>query len=92
MSHYTQSSPAVVVKVAVFRAQINHLEDLVRCDWHACVSDRERGDCLAAMQRVGCELIAMTCKRATEADMTRRERAIEGSTTLITAHRKLIAG
>lgn len=76
---------AVTVKVAEFRRAIEHLERLVRCDWHACVGADERERCIATMKRVGAELILMVCKRATVDDMNRRERAIDRSASIITA-------
>lgn len=74
---------AVTVKVAEFRGAIEHLERLVRSDWHACVNADERARCIASMKRVGAELICMVCKRATVEDMNRRERAIDRSASLV---------
>lgn len=74
---------AVTVKVAEFRGAIEHLERLVRCDWHACVNNAERARCIDSMKRVGAELICMVCKRATVDDMNRRERVIDRSAAII---------
>jgi len=43
----------------------------------------EQANCIEVAKRVGAELIEMVCKRATVADMDRRERAIDRSTQLI---------
>jgi hypothetical protein len=68
------------VNVAEFRQQIEHLERLVNCDWHACANDAERADWAFRARKVGSELIHMACKRATVADMDRRERVLDKST------------
>ena len=85
-SHYTTPFDGKMntVRIAEFRNQIARLEDIVNRDWHACVTAREQAHCIETAKRAGSELIHMSCKRATVADMDRRERAIDRSTALIT--------
>lgn len=82
LSNYTIDS-ATDVSVATFRNQVEHLEQVVNCDWHSCVGPSEKARCVDIAKRVGAELVGMTCKRATIADWDRRERAIERSCKLI---------
>jgi hypothetical protein len=72
-----------LVRIGEFRNQIAALEDVVSRDWHSCVNDSERANCVEVAKRVGSELLHMVCKRATVADMDRRESAIDRSTSLI---------
>lgn len=77
----------VAVPVREFRARISHLERLVNVDRHACRGAVELARWRRAAQRIGSELIATTCARATREDWERRERAIERSASLLTAER-----
>ena len=71
------------VKVAAFRNVIEHLETLVHVDFHTCVSPAERAAWVERAQRVGRELLALSCPRATAADLTRRKVALERSANRI---------
>ena len=85
MDHYTFPLDGVtrVVPVAEFRQAIEHLERKVRCDYGACVNNDERARWAVCTRIVGAELIGMTCKRATQEDWDRRERAIDRSADLL---------
>jgi hypothetical protein len=82
LNEYTIGADAKAVTVGEFRSLIAHLEQ-VTSDYHSCVGDVERGRWNDRVRLVGCELIYATCKRATAADWTRRESAIERSTKLL---------
>lgn len=83
LSCYTIADNARAVRVAEFRNAIEHVERLVHCDRHSCVSDAEKARWIEAARRIGRELIATTCKRARREDWDRRERAIDASTDAI---------
>jgi hypothetical protein len=78
------------VKVAELRNQIDHLNRIVNVDFHACVGDAEKKRCLRMVQKVGGELIDMTCKRAKQDDIANKERAVDRSTDLLLTHSKLL--
>lgn len=85
MSAYTLAGELTTVGVAEFRNRVDHLMQLVKVDYHACVNDKERADWVARARKVGGELIATTCKRATQTDWDRRERALDRSAKLQSA-------
>jgi hypothetical protein len=71
------------VNVSEFRNRIEHLERRIHCDYHSARDGAEKRNWRAVTERVGAELIATVCKRATQDDWDRRERAIDRSTDLI---------
>lgn len=83
MSGYTISETAEVVNVAEFRNRIEYLERLMSVDYHACADQVERTRWVRSAQRFARELTETTCKRATDADWRRRERALDRSATMI---------
>jgi hypothetical protein len=74
---------AEIVKIAEFRGRIEHLERKIGNDYHSCVNDAERARWAETTRTLGAELVNTVCKRATDEDMDRRERAIDRSTSLI---------
>lgn len=84
-AYITLSADPETVPVAVFRGRIAHLEKLINVDRHSCANERERERWARAVRRIGSELIATTCRRATAEDWERRERIIDRSTDLLTA-------
>jgi hypothetical protein len=85
MSNITISETPETVNVAEFRNRIQHLEQLVHRDRHSCANSAEVERWVRSVQRIGGELIATTCKRATADDWTRRERVIDASTKFLAA-------
>lgn len=83
ISEYTISETASPVTVAAFRDAIEHLERIVHVERHACVGADEKANWAKIARRIGSELINTTCKRATAADWTRREQAIDASTNQV---------
>ncbi len=82
-SHATISPDPETVNVTEFRSRIDHLNRIVRFDYHSSVGAREIAIWVQRAQRIGADLIATTCTRATQADWDKREAAIEASTDQI---------
>ena len=75
------------VPVAEFRNRISTLERMIRVDLAACVGAGERSRWAVTAAAVAVDLIRTDCKRATGADWTRRERAIDRACALVQQHR-----
>lgn len=82
-SEITISENPEVVPVREFRNRISLLERLVNVDRHACKGAHEVERWRLTVQRIGSELIATACKRATAQDWQRRERIIDRSARML---------
>ena len=87
LSCYTIAADAQAVPVAAFRNAIDRLDRIVRVDFHACVSTKERARWVEIAKRAGRDLIHTTCKRAQAGDWARRERVLDASTDRLIAIR-----
>jgi hypothetical protein len=83
LSEFTISHNAQAVTVSEFRDRIQHLEQVINVDLHACVDDKEKAICADIAKRVGHKLINTTCTRAKLDDWLRRERIIDSSSAFI---------
>lgn len=81
-AHCTIDRDAQPVRVAEFRRRTDALCQ-TSTDYHACVSWQERANWLFRARKAGRAVLAADCRRATDRDWLRRERAIERSSDLI---------